>query len=100
VPLPAAITPTPRDLAQFTGTYSGQYLGNPIEFELESERHQLHLVRPNGSKTPLFAEDKNRFYAQASRAAYSFIRTDEDTITALNIEVDGIPIMQLHKETH
>ncbi|MGB3561422.1 MAG: hypothetical protein WBC09_00005, partial [Thermoanaerobaculia bacterium] len=86
-------------LAQFAGTYIGQYLGNPIEFTLKAERHQLHLVRPNGSKTPLFAEDENRFYAQASRATYTFIRTDKDTITALNIEVDGIPIMQLPKES-
>ncbi|MGB6336780.1 MAG: serine hydrolase domain-containing protein [Thermoanaerobaculia bacterium] len=99
VPLPTATTPTPRDLAQFAGTYIGQYLGNPIEFTLKAERHQLHLVRPNGSKTPLFAEDENRFYAQASRATYTFIRTDKDTITALNIEVDGIPIMQLPKES-
>jgi CubicO group peptidase (beta-lactamase class C family) len=99
VPLPTPITPTARDLAQFTGNYIGQYLGNPIEFKLEAERHQLYLVRPNGNKTPLFAEDENRFYAQASRATYAFIRTDEDTITALNLEVDGIPIMQLQKET-
>jgi hypothetical protein len=99
VPLPTPITPTSRDLAQFAGTYIGQYLGNPIEFKLEAERHQLYLVRPNGTKTPLFAEGKYRFYAQASRATYAFIRTDEDTITALNFEVDGIPIMQMQKET-
>ncbi len=99
VPLPTAITPKPRDLAQFDGTYIGQYLGNPIELELEAERHQLHLVRPNGSKTPLSAEDKDRFYAQASRATYTFIRTDKDTIPALIFEVDGIPIMQLQKKT-
>ena len=100
VPPPTAITPTPGELARVVGTYRGQYLGDSIEFKLEAENHQLYLARPNGTKAPLIAEDKNRFFARASRATYAFTRTDEDTITALDIEVDGIPIMQLHKETH
>ena len=100
VPLPAAITPTPGELARVAGLYRGLYLRDSIEFKLEVEDHQLYLARPNGTKAPLFAEDKNRFYARASRATYTFTRTDEDTITELDIEVDGIPIMQLQKETH
>ena len=100
LPLPTATTPTPEELARVAGTYRGQYLGGSIEFELKAENHQLYLARPNGTKAPLFAEDQNRFYAQASRATYSFTRTDQISITALDIEVDGIPIMRLQKETH
>jgi len=74
-------------------------LGAAIEFKLEMEDHQLYLARPNGTKVPLFAEDENRFYARASRATYAFNRTDEGTITALDIEDDGIPIMQLQKDS-
>jgi CubicO group peptidase (beta-lactamase class C family) len=99
VPLPTTIAPTTGELAQVAGTYRGQYLGGSIEFELKAENHQLYLARPNGTKAPLFAEDQNRFYARASRATYSFTRTDEFSITALDIEVDGIPIIQLQKET-
>jgi CubicO group peptidase (beta-lactamase class C family) len=98
VPLPIAITPTPGDLAQLAGTYVGSYLGSPIEFELEAVRHQLYLVRANGDRTLLLAEGKDRFYALASRATYVLVRTSEGTITALGIEVDGIPIMKLAKE--
>ena len=100
VPQPTAITPTPEELAQVAGIYRGQYLGDSIEFELKAENHQLQLARPNGTKVPLFAEDKNQFYARASRATYTFTRTDEDSITALDIEVDGIPIMHLQQEIH
>jgi hypothetical protein len=58
------------------------------------------FARSSGTKVPLLAEDRNRFYAQASRATYAFTRTDKETSTALDFEVDGIPIMQLQKETH
>jgi CubicO group peptidase (beta-lactamase class C family) len=100
VALPTAITTTPGELARVAGTYRGEYLGGSIELKLEAENHQLYLARSNGTKVPLLAEDRNRFYAQASRATYAFTRTDEDTIIALGIEVDGIPVMQLQKETH
>lgn len=92
---PSVITPTPGYLAQFAGTYKGQYLGNPIQMELVADRDQLYLARSNGRRTPLYAEDKNRFYALASRATYTFTPSKEATNTALSLEIDGISVMQL-----
>ncbi len=90
--------PTPDDLSHFTGVYAGSYLGNIVEFNLIMADGKLNLLRPNGDTIPLIAEQKERFFIVASRVTYSFVRVENGTVFGLNVEADGIPVMELLKK--
>jgi CubicO group peptidase (beta-lactamase class C family) len=90
-PDPIAIEVDPAILATYAGTYDMQ---PAALIQIKFEDSSLWILSMDGKRwDPLYAETEARFLVKAEEASrFEFIREESGQVTALRVELQGIPL--------
>jgi hypothetical protein len=90
-PDPVAIEVDPAIVATYAGTYDMQ---PTALFQIKFEDSQLWILSMDGTRwDPLLAETEARFYVKGQEIyRFEFIRDESGGVTALRLELQGLPL--------